>query len=59
MGSWKSAGMSYVQYSNACAKIVRRCLKPEYAKEALKREEVSMKFNVWKDGKAAPKSQSI
>ena len=42
---------SYVHYSRICARIVRRCLKPELRDEAMKRDEGLIRAVFWKDGK--------
>jgi F-type H+-transporting ATPase subunit epsilon len=46
---------SYVNYSNIAAKLLRRALKPEFRTEAVRREDSSIKFTPWKDGKAQSK----
>jgi F-type H+-transporting ATPase subunit epsilon len=43
---------SYINYSNIAAKLLRRALKPEFRTEAVRREDSSIKFTPWKDGKA-------
>lgn len=48
---WRSAGMTYITYSNICANLVRNCLKEPYKTEALTREKVHYSVSVWKDGK--------
>lgn len=44
---------SYLNYSSICARLVRRCLKPELRVEALKREDSLMKSVKWEGGKQA------
>jgi F-type H+-transporting ATPase subunit epsilon len=43
---------SYINYSNIAARLLRRALKPEFRTEAARREDSSIKFTPWKDGKA-------
>ena len=43
--------LSYIQYSNIVAKVVRRSLKEEFKVDALKRDESSVRFTNWKEGK--------
>lgn len=51
MSAWRAAGLNYIQYSNIAARLLRRALKPEFRAEAARREESSVKFTPWKDGK--------
>lgn len=46
---------SYIQFSNIAAKMVRRSLKKEYQVDATKRDDSSVKFTPWKDGKPISK----
>jgi len=46
---------SYINYSNIAAKLVRRALKPGFRTEAARREDSSVRFIPWKDGKAQSK----
>ncbi|KAK6773335.1 hypothetical protein RDI58_028573 [Solanum bulbocastanum] len=48
---WRSAGMTYITYSNLCANLVRNCLKEPYKAEALSREKVHYSISKWADGK--------
>ncbi|XP_073017462.1 ATP synthase subunit epsilon, mitochondrial-like [Primulina eburnea] len=48
---WRSAGMTYITYSNLCANLVRQCLKEPYKSEALNREKVHFSVSQWVDGK--------
>ncbi|KDR21988.1 ATP synthase subunit epsilon, mitochondrial [Zootermopsis nevadensis] len=52
MSSWRQAGLTYVNYSNIAAKLLRRALKPEFRTEAARREDSNIRFTPWKDGKA-------
>ncbi|KAI3524893.1 hypothetical protein L2E82_02700 [Cichorium intybus] len=48
---WRSAGMTYISYSNICANLVRNCLKEPYKSEAINREKVHFSISKWTDGK--------
>ncbi|KAJ0488437.1 putative H(+)-transporting two-sector ATPase [Helianthus annuus] len=48
---WRSAGMTYITYSNICANLVRNCLKDPYKSEAISREKVHFSVTKWADGK--------
>ncbi|KAJ0881117.1 putative H(+)-transporting two-sector ATPase [Helianthus annuus] len=48
---WRSAGMTYITYSNICANLVRNCLKEPYKSEAISREKVHFSVTKWADGK--------
>lgn len=48
---WRSAGMTYISYSNICASLVRNCLKEPYKAEAIGREKVHFSVSKWADGK--------
>ncbi|XP_074615876.1 ATP synthase F(1) complex subunit epsilon, mitochondrial-like [Acropora palmata] len=56
---WRQAGLSYLNFSTICARLVRRCLKPELRVEALKREESLMKTVKWEGGKQVSEAKSI
>lgn len=43
--------MTYVGYSNLCAKMVRNCLKEPYRSESINREQVHFSISKWADGK--------
>ena len=51
MSAWRAAGLNYIQYSNIAARVVRQALKKEFQADAAKREETSVRFTQWKDGK--------
>ncbi|XP_075230207.1 ATP synthase subunit epsilon stunted isoform X1 [Lycorma delicatula] len=51
--NWRAAGLTYIEYSNIAARILRRALKSEFKAEAAKREETNVRFTPWKDGKPA------
>ena len=48
---------SYLQYSNICARLLRRALKPELQEEALKVEDTNVKIMQWADGKPGKPSK--
>ncbi|XP_046433695.1 protein stunted isoform X1 [Neodiprion pinetum] len=52
MSAWRQAGLNYINYSQIAAKLVRRALKPNFQADALKRDDSTVKFTQWKDGKA-------
>ncbi|XP_054008498.1 protein stunted-like isoform X2 [Hylaeus anthracinus] len=55
MSGWRQAGLNYINYSQIAARLVRQALKPDFRTEAIKRDEVNVKFTQWKDGKPAKK----
>ena len=48
---WRSAGITYVAYSNVCANLLRNCLKEPHKSEALTREKVHFSRSKRTDGK--------
>ncbi|XP_043478232.1 protein stunted-like isoform X2 [Leptopilina heterotoma] len=52
MSVWRQAGLNYINYSQIAARLLRQALKAEFRVEAAKRDESSIKFTQWKDGKA-------
>ncbi|PSN52122.1 Protein stunted [Blattella germanica] len=50
--AWRQAGLTYINYSNIAARLLRQALKADLKTEALKREESYIRFTPWKDGKA-------
>ena len=50
---------SYIHFSNAAARVLRRCLNENAKKEALKREEAYAKVNKWENGKMQPKKGAL
>ncbi|CAN1143730.1 ATP synthase subunit epsilon, mitochondrial, partial [Linum perenne] len=48
---WRSAGMTYISYSNICANLVRNSLKEPFKAEALNREKVHFSVAKWAEGK--------
>ncbi|XP_008553855.1 protein stunted-like isoform X1 [Microplitis mediator] len=51
MAAWRQAGLNYINFSQIAAKLVRQALKAEFRTAAAKREDSSVKFTLWKDGK--------
>ncbi|CAB0012803.1 unnamed protein product [Nesidiocoris tenuis] len=51
MTAWRAAGLTYIQFSNIAARVLRQALKPNLRADALKREDSHVKFTPWKDGK--------
>jgi len=47
---WRTAGMTYLSYSNTCAAMVRNCLKEPFKTQALQREHAYYKFQPYADG---------
>nr|CAD7256936.1 unnamed protein product [Timema shepardi] len=45
----------YVSYSNIAARLLRKALKPEFRADAAKREDSTIRFTPWKDGKSQSK----
>jgi F-type H+-transporting ATPase subunit epsilon len=56
MTFWRAAGLTYIDYSNISAKLLRQALKPEFRKDAAKREMTNIKLTTWVNGKAPPKN---
>lgn len=48
---WRVAGISYLQYVNISANVVRNALKEPLKTEALKRASVQFNISQWADGK--------
>ncbi|EZA55520.1 ATP synthase subunit epsilon, mitochondrial [Ooceraea biroi] len=59
MSAWRQAGLNYINYSQIAARLVRQALKGDLRAEALKRDEVNVKFTQWKDGKPISKLSKI
>ncbi|KAH9607081.1 hypothetical protein KSS87_005010 [Heliosperma pusillum] len=47
---WRTAGMTYISYSNICANLVRNCLKEPFKSEAIAREKVYYSLSKWDSG---------
>ncbi|CAK9223906.1 unnamed protein product [Sphagnum troendelagicum] len=50
MPYWRAAGMTYVGYANACAVLVRKCMKEPFKSQTATRERVHFKLSQWLDG---------
>ncbi len=50
MPYWRAAGMTYVGYANACAVLVRKCMKEPFKSQIATRERVHFKLSQWLDG---------
>ncbi|XP_003399456.1 protein stunted-like isoform X1 [Bombus vosnesenskii] len=57
MSAWRQAGLNYINYSQIAARLVRQALKAELRSDALKRDEINVKFTQWKDGKPITEKQ--
>ncbi|KAI9253421.1 mitochondrial ATP synthase epsilon chain-domain-containing protein [Phascolomyces articulosus] len=53
MSAWKSAGISYLQYANICARALRNTLKDELKAPAQARNQNGLKFAKWEKGVAS------
>ncbi|XP_065076764.1 protein stunted-like [Ochlerotatus camptorhynchus] len=51
MSAWRAAGLNYINYSNICARLVRKALKQEHQATAIRRDESHIKFTKWINGK--------
>lgn len=49
--SWKKLGLNYIEFSNIAAKQLRLSLKPELQKLALLRDNYTVQFTKWENGK--------
>ncbi len=59
MPYWRAAGMTYVGYANACAVLVRKCMKEPFKSQTATREKVHFKLSQWLDGVAQQASKFI
>ncbi|KAI9495095.1 mitochondrial ATP synthase epsilon chain-domain-containing protein [Zychaea mexicana] len=50
MSAWKSAGITYLQYANICARAVRNSLKDDIKVAAQARNQNNLKFAKWDKG---------
>lgn len=48
---WRDLGLTYIEYSNIAAKILRQSLKEEFKGDAAKRNIWTVKFTKWLSGK--------
>jgi len=49
--SWKTAGITYLKYTQICARAVRNALKEEQRLIAQRRDEQGIKYAKWENGK--------
>ncbi|XP_076808398.1 ATP synthase F(1) complex subunit epsilon, mitochondrial-like [Clavelina lepadiformis] len=49
---FRQAGISYIRYSQICARAVRNALKAEHQEAAQTRSTKTVIFRKWEDGKA-------
>ncbi|PIA40758.1 hypothetical protein AQUCO_02400077v1 [Aquilegia coerulea] len=54
---WRSAGMTYITYSNICASLVRNCLKEPHKTDVLDHEKVHFSVSKWDNGVPQKPSQ--
>ncbi|KAI8889583.1 hypothetical protein K501DRAFT_170388 [Backusella circina FSU 941] len=50
MSAWKAAGITYLQYTNICARSLRNSLKDDVRAIALRREQNNVRFAKWENG---------
>ncbi|XP_017088209.1 protein stunted isoform X2 [Drosophila bipectinata] len=53
MTAWRAAGITYIQYSNVAARVLREALRTELRADAAKRNESHVKFTPWANGRPA------
>ncbi|EDW57458.2 protein stunted isoform X1 [Drosophila novamexicana] len=53
--AWRAAGLTYIQYSNIAARVLRESLRTDLRAAAAKRDESHVKFTPWANGKPAPR----
>ncbi|KXS21301.1 hypothetical protein M427DRAFT_51536 [Gonapodya prolifera JEL478] len=51
MTYWRNAGLSYLQYANICARVLRSSVKDEFRAVMLRRQEQIVKSAKWDAGK--------
>ncbi|KRF77775.1 protein stunted isoform X2 [Drosophila novamexicana] len=51
--AWRAAGLTYIQYSNIAARVLRESLRTDLRAAAAKRDESHVKFTPWANGKPA------
>lgn len=54
---WRSAGVSYLRYSNEMASILRQCLREPYREAALAKDKTNILEKVWANGVIASKNR--
>nr|XP_016935414.1 protein stunted [Drosophila suzukii] len=58
MKVWRDAGLTYIQYSNIAARVVREALRSELRAEAAKRNISHVQFTPWKNGRPVPRKKT-
>ncbi|XP_030244528.1 protein stunted isoform X1 [Drosophila navojoa] len=53
--AWRAAGLTYIQYSNIAARVLRNALRADLRADAAKRNETHVKFTPWANGRPAPR----
>ncbi|KAI8035536.1 protein stunted isoform X2 [Drosophila gunungcola] len=53
MTAWRAAGITYIQYSNIAARVLREALRTELRVDAAKRDASHVKFTPWANGRPA------
>ncbi|XP_030244529.1 protein stunted isoform X2 [Drosophila navojoa] len=51
--AWRAAGLTYIQYSNIAARVLRNALRADLRADAAKRNETHVKFTPWANGRPA------
>ncbi|XP_030381504.1 protein stunted isoform X2 [Scaptodrosophila lebanonensis] len=51
--AWRAVGITYIQYSNIAARVLREALRTELRADAAKRNDSHVKFTPWANGKPA------
>ncbi|XP_053602756.1 protein stunted isoform X1 [Plodia interpunctella] len=59
MSAWRQVGLTYINYSNIAAKVLRRSLKQELRNEALRRDSSHVRITPWANGKPAHLQQAV
>eukprot|EP00099_Drosophila_melanogaster_P002027 NP_001097736.1 ATP synthase, epsilon subunit-like, isoform B [Drosophila melanogaster] len=57
MKAWRDLGITYIQYSNIAARVVREALRIELRADAAKRNISHVKFTPWVNGKPVPRKK--
>lgn len=52
--TWRKFGMTYIEYSNIAAAILRNSLKPDLKNEAKARDFFTVTFTMWQNGRPVP-----
>ncbi|XP_017057573.1 protein stunted [Drosophila ficusphila] len=57
MKYWRDVGISYIQFSNIAARVVREALRAELRAAAARRNVSHVRFTPWVDGKPVPRKK--